>query len=89
MAERHAKLFRNGRNQAVRILREFELPGGDAVMRNNGKRPIIEPTPARSLLRLLATMEPLDEALPEIADPALEPVLLRRVTRWIRTSSRT
>lgn len=26
-AERHVKLFKNGRNQAVRIPREFELPG--------------------------------------------------------------
>ena len=28
--ERHVKLFKNGRNQAVRIPREFELPGEDA-----------------------------------------------------------
>lgn len=26
MQERHVKLFKNGRNQAVRIPREFELP---------------------------------------------------------------
>jgi antitoxin VapB len=31
-AARHVKLFRNGRNQAVRIPREFELPGADAIM---------------------------------------------------------
>jgi len=31
--ERHVRLFRNGRNQAVRIPREFELLGEDAVMR--------------------------------------------------------
>jgi antitoxin VapB len=29
-AERHVRLFRNGRNQAIRIPREFELPGKDA-----------------------------------------------------------
>jgi len=29
--ERHVKLFKNGRNQAVRISRE--LPGEDAIMR--------------------------------------------------------
>nr|QQZ51333.1 AbrB/MazE/SpoVT family DNA-binding domain-containing protein [Phenylobacterium glaciei] len=29
---RHVKLFKNGRNQAVRIPREFELPGEDAIM---------------------------------------------------------
>jgi antitoxin VapB len=43
-AERHVKLFRNGRNQAVRIPREFELPGEDAVMRKEGERLIIEPS---------------------------------------------
>ena len=27
LAERHVRLFRNGRNQAIRIPREFELGG--------------------------------------------------------------
>ena len=31
--ERHVKLFTNGRNQAVRIPGEFELPGEDAIIR--------------------------------------------------------
>jgi hypothetical protein len=31
MSERHVKLFKNGRNQAVRIPREFELPGEAAI----------------------------------------------------------
>ena len=71
MAGRHVKLFRNGRNQAVRIPREFELPGEDAVIRKEGDRLIIEAAPARSLLRLLATLEPLDEAFPEVVDPTI------------------
>jgi len=33
---RKVKLFKNGRNQAVRIPREFELPGEDAIMRRDG-----------------------------------------------------
>jgi len=36
--ERHVRLFRNGRNQAVRIPREFEFPGEDAVMRKEGEK---------------------------------------------------
>ena len=40
--ERHVKLFKNGRNQAVRIPREFELPGDDAIMRKDGNKLIIE-----------------------------------------------
>jgi antitoxin VapB len=72
--ERHVKLFKNGRNQAVRIPREFELPGEDAVIRKDGDRLIIEPTPPKSLLAVLATLVPLDEDFPPIPDSPLEPV---------------
>ena len=71
---RHVRLFRNGRNQAVRIPREFELPGEDAIMRKEGDRLVIEPTPPKSLLALLATLGPLDEEFPPIPDPAPDPV---------------
>jgi antitoxin VapB len=60
-AGRHVKLFKNGRNQAVRIPRELELPGEDAIMRKEGNRLIIEAVPPRSLLKLLATLEPIEE----------------------------
>jgi antitoxin VapB len=65
---RHVKLFRNGRNQAVRIPVEFELPGDEAIMRREGDRLVLEPTRKRGLLGLLETMEPLDETFPEIED---------------------
>ncbi len=68
MSERHIKLFKNGRNQAVRIPREFELPGDSAVMRKEGNRLIIEAAPPRSLLALLATLGLLDEEFPSISD---------------------
>jgi antitoxin VapB len=68
-AYRHVKLFKNGRNQAVRIPREFELPGEDAIMRRDGEKLIIEPAPPRSLLSLLSTLHPIEERFPEIADP--------------------
>ncbi|HEX4111998.1 MAG TPA: AbrB/MazE/SpoVT family DNA-binding domain-containing protein [Stellaceae bacterium] len=73
-AERHVKLFKNGRNQAVRIPREFELPGEDAIMRKEGDRLIIEPAKPKSLLALLATWEPLDEDFPPIEDLPPDPV---------------
>jgi len=72
--ERHVKLFKNGRNQAVRIPREFELPGEDAIMRKEGDRLIIEPTAPKSLLALLATLRPLEETFPPIADAAPDSV---------------
>jgi antitoxin VapB len=67
--ERHVKLFKNGRNQAVRIPREFELPGEDAIMRKEGDRLIIEPTRRKkSLLDLLNSWTPIEEEFPPIAD---------------------
>lgn len=73
-AERRVKLFKNGRNQAVRIPREFELPGDEAVMRKEGGRLIIEPAQPKSLLAVLATLEPLDEEFPQIPDLPADPV---------------
>lgn len=68
--QRHVSLFRNGRNQAVRIPREFEMEGTEAIMRKEGDQLIIEPAPPHSgLMALLAGWEPMDEALPEVADP--------------------
>lgn len=66
--QRRVKLFRNGRNQAVRIPREFELSGEEVILRKEGDRLIIEPAPPRSLLALLATLEPIDEAFPPIPE---------------------
>jgi antitoxin VapB len=71
---RHVKLFRNGRNQAVRIPREFELPGEDAVLRKEGDRLILEPVPPSSLLKRLATLRPIDDEFPPIEDPLPTPV---------------
>ncbi len=72
--ERHVRLFRNGRNQAVRIPREFELPGNEAVIHKEGERLVIEPVRRRSLLQVLATLEPLSEEFPEIDDQPPEEV---------------
>ena len=72
-AERRVKLFKNGRSQAVRIPREFELPGKEAIMRKEGERLIIEPAPKRSLIELLDSWEPLDEEFPPIEDMLPEP----------------
>jgi len=73
MAERRVKLFRNGRNQAVRIPREFELPGNDATIRREGRRLIIEPAPPKSLLAVLATLPTLGEDFPPTEDRQAEP----------------
>jgi antitoxin VapB len=74
--QRHVKIFRNGRNQAVRIPREFALPGDDAVMWQEEGRLVIAPVPPRGLLAVLASLSPLAETFPEIFDAPAEPIEL-------------
>lgn len=71
--ERHVKLFKNGRSQAVRIPREFELPGEDAIIRKEGSRIIIEPAPLPSLLARLKTLQAIDDDFGTIEDLPAEP----------------
>jgi antitoxin VapB len=71
-SERHVRLFRNGRNQALRIPREFELEGEEAVLHKEGDRLIIEPVRKGKLLALLDTLGPLQETFPDM-DEALLP----------------
>ena len=71
--KRHVRLFRNGRNQALRIPREMELEGNEATIHQEGYRLIVEPIhQPNKLLGLLATLEPLDEDFPAIDDPPPE-----------------
>jgi antitoxin VapB len=70
---RHVKLFRNGRNQAVRIPVEFELPGNEAIIHRDGDRLVIEPVRKRGLVALLKTMRPIESGIPEIEDVVLKP----------------
>jgi len=67
--ERHVRLFRNGRNQAVRIPREFELDGDEAILSKEGDRLILEPIRTGKLLSVLRAIGPLKEPLPECDDP--------------------
>ena len=62
---REVRLFKNGRNQAVRIPVEFELPGDTALMHREGNRLVIEPVRKTGLLALLASLEPIDEEFPD------------------------
>ena len=72
---RQVRLFRNGRNQAVRIPREFELPGREATLRKVGDRLILEPVHRKSLLQVLAAMTPMapGDEFPDV-DEALAPL---------------
>ena len=74
---RPVKLFRNGRNQSVRIPRDFELPGTDAVMRKEGERLIIEPAAQPTMAEMLAklrALDPIEDDWPKITDDDLLPL---------------
>ncbi len=85
---RHVRLFRNGANQAVRIPKEFELPGVEAILRREGTRLVLEPvlpvyekgSPAAILAMLdeLRKLGPCDNEFPDVDEGLLplEPVNL-------------
>ncbi len=64
--ERHVKLFKNGRNQALRIPSEYELRGDEAVIRKEGTKLIIEPVQHRFLLKVMADWQPLADDFPDV-----------------------
>lgn len=76
MQTRSVRLFRNGRSQAIRIPREFALPGNEATISRDRKgRLIVEAVKKLSVTELLDSWEPLDEkdAMPPIKDYPPEP----------------
>ena len=78
VSRRHIRLFRNGRNQALRIPREMELEGEEAIIYREGDRLIIEPVRRGGLLAVLASLEPIEDSFPDVdgSMPALDDVEL-------------
>ncbi len=72
-SERHVRLFRNGRNQAIRIPREFELDAEEAIIRREDDHLVIEPVRKKGLLATLSSLSPLDEEFPDV-DRGLPPL---------------
>ncbi|WP_183857598.1 antitoxin [Prosthecomicrobium pneumaticum] len=77
---RTARLFKNGRSQAVRIPKEFEMAGDEVLIRKDGERLILEPVrPARTLAEVIEWLQqqpPLDEDFPDIDELPHSPVEL-------------
>ena len=69
--QQHVRLFRNGRNQAVRIPKEFEMDSDEAIIRKEGKRLVLEPVKKSGLLSVLSELEPLDDILPDVDERLL------------------
>ena len=70
---RHVRLFRNGANQAVRIPKEFELPGKEAVMHREGDKLIIEAVrvKAATLAEAMRDWEDIEEPFPDVDEGLL------------------
>jgi antitoxin VapB len=77
-ARRLVRLFRHGRNQAVRIPRGWELPGKTALITKAGDRLILEPVAKKNFIEVLRGLGPLppEDWFPDIDDdlPPAEPV---------------
>ncbi|MDE0702795.1 MAG: AbrB/MazE/SpoVT family DNA-binding domain-containing protein [Rhodospirillaceae bacterium] len=74
LSARRARLFRNGRNQAVRIPREFELAADEVtIYREDGHLVVVPVERSPSLAEVLSRLAPLGEDFPDIADPPSAP----------------
>ena len=65
-AERHVRLFHNGRNRAIRIPKEFEIEGDEAIIRKEGNRLIVEPIQRKGLLEVLSRLKPVKDEFPDV-----------------------
>jgi antitoxin VapB len=75
-APREVKLFKNDCSQAVRIPKEFERPGDTALLSRDGDRLILSPAPPRSLLAVLAGLQPIEDDFADMEDRKAEPIEL-------------
>ena len=66
-SSRRVTVFRNGRNQAIRIPRDFEFQANEVILEKEGDRLIVQPVNREpSLFELLATLGPLSEKFPDV-----------------------
>jgi antitoxin VapB len=70
---RHARLFRNGANQAVRIPKEFEFPPGEVTVKKIGNTLVLEPFLPKPVNPAKGTAAALVAALESMRDwPVVE-----------------
>ena len=70
---RHARLFRNGANQAVRIPKEFEFPPGEVTVKKIGNTLVLEPIVPKPANPVKGTAAALVAALESMRDwPVVE-----------------
>lgn len=71
--ERHLKVFKNGRNRAVRIPVEFEFSGDEIIMRKEGDKITIEPVESGNgtFFQWLSKQEPIEDEFPDVDEGLL------------------
>lgn len=76
MEATRAKVFRNGGSQAVRLPRDFRLPGDEVLVRREGRRVVLEPLDEwpESFLECLGSLEgdlprPKQRPITKLKDP--------------------
>ena len=77
--ERQVRVFKNGRNRAVRIPVEFEFPGDEVIMRKEGDKITMEPVHAKkeSLIEWLRKQETIEEDFDfDVSEPPARDVVL-------------
>jgi antitoxin VapB len=70
-SQQHVRLFRNGRNQAVRIPKEFEMDCDEAIIRKEDNRLVLEPVNKSGLLTFLEELKPLEDVFPDVDEDLL------------------
>ena len=70
-AQQHVRLFRNGRNQAVRIPKGFEMDCDEAIIHREGNRLVLEPVNKSGLLTVLEELKPLEDVFPDVDEDLL------------------
>lgn len=76
MTRRTAKIFRHGRSQAVRLPKDFRLPGTEVRVSRDGARIILEPIArsAADVAAVFADIDRLGAGVDEIERPDDPPV---------------
>jgi antitoxin VapB len=77
--EKRAKLFMNGRSQAVRLPKEFRFEGKDVRIRRHGDGVLLEPVGPQvgpgdldRVRKVLKTLGPMDSEFAAMVDVALQ-----------------
>jgi antitoxin VapB len=71
LKEYHVKLIQQGNIQTLPIPKELKITTSSVIIHQEDDKLIIEPLRQKSLLKVLSTLEPLEEDFPDIDEGLL------------------